>query len=606
MKLQKNTLAALACLLACSMVSAREFRTPIPLLRYWLHTDPLNPHDECSQFYAWGGYYQRSSDSANCNNPCTTPTCSTQKCPLSALIFNQSDFAVNNIFATQDSSPINILFSTILSPRISYTDRGAVFGFVSSHAVRCDVVVGGRVAIPFRSFGMKLKQGPIVNNQIDPVLLNDVLREDVEDPAGNGHPIESYAYRLDFLSQLPASWNGPGFNVKLVDYVNTQFVNNVITISNQDVTNNFATLDLENQNPVTVIRPPVGQAPAQPYAQELNQAQGFTALPSDGILNTTNDRRKFVFNPFDASGQPATYAALGQNLENQQAQLWVVPSYISTSTFTQLVEPALIIKDRVDFLLGLDQDPNVPSNPELAINAFFEGQGINFDSQKRGGLGDIDAQFFTQYWWNDCSFVEGNVALRLPTAGSQMAPGQLLLQSLGNNGHPELMFGVRGYWHDYDWLLLQADMLYSAVLKRSEIVAVPYQGALTKNIGTGIPAHVHWHYFLGHAEASVARNITACDYALLRFGYEGYFKAKDSISLLEGAGCSCVPSPTALNVQNLRTNTNVTCHKLYGEACLRHEFSCWTAGIFASVGGVVGGTNAPQETDWYVGLEFFI
>ena len=599
MKLKIRVSCIISITIISSFVSAREFRTPIPLLKYMLHTDPLIPSEENSQFYSWAGYYQRKCDTA-----LNVGGTGKKTSPLSALIFNQADFPVNDIFATQNSSPINILFSTELSPRFNYTDRGAVIGLVSSHAVRSNVVVGGRFTIPFRNFKMRLTQGPIVNNSIGAEILATNVREDVE--IINGVPVNSYAYRLDFLSELPVSFTGDGAKVSLVNYVNTQFVNNPITIANIDVTNN-PILNIENQNPVTVIKRNDGSAPNPPFAQRLDQAQGFTALPANGTPVPNNAHRQFVFNPLDGSGQLSSYAALGAN-PAQQAKFWVEPSYISTPAGTNLVEPAIVIKNRVDQLIGSTQNGQTSCAPATPINMFFEDAGINFNSQKRSGLGDIDAQFFTQYWWNNYSFVEGNVALRLPTAGTQMAPGQLLLQSLGNNGHPEIMFGARGYWNDYEWLLLQADALYSVVCKRTEIVATPTEGATVKNIGSGIPAHVNWQYFLGHAEIAFCPQISLRDYALIRFGYEGYVKTKDRLSLLTPAECSCIPTPTpiVLNKNNLTKNTHVVTHKLYGEGCLRHEFNRVTAGIFASVGGVVGGRNTPKDTDWYIGLEFFL
>lgn len=583
-----------------SFVSAREFRTPIPLLKYMLHTDPLIPSEEKSQFYAWAGYYQRKCDTAR-----NVGGTETKSSPLSALFFNQANFPVNDIFATQNVSPTNILFSTELSPRFNYTDRGAVIGIVSSHAVRSNVVLGGRVTIPFRSFKMDLTQGPIVNNRIGPEVLAQFVREQVE--IINGVPVNTFAYRLDFLSQLPSSWTGPGASVKLVDYVNTQFVGNPpespvtfpITIANIDVTNNFNTLDMENQNPVTVVKRSDGSAPMPPFAQELNQAQGFNDLPGSGTPVPNNGRRRFVITE--------SYAPLGAN-RALQGTFWDEPSYTTVPT-PHLVEPAQEIQARVDLLIGTAPGGGgaLTGGPAATINMFFEGAGINFNSQKRSGLGDIDTQFFTQYWWNNCSFIEGNVALRLPTAGTQMAPGQIALQSLGNNGHPEIMFGARGYWNDYNWLLLQADALYSVVLKRTEIVATPFEGATIKNIGSGIPAHVNWQYFVGHLEGTVFRNFTPRDYGLIRFGYEAYVKTKDRISLQTPATCTCIPTGTqAVNGNNLTRNTHVTAHKLYSEVCMRHEFNRVTAGIFASVGGVVGGTNTPKDTDWYVGLEFFL
>ena len=69
------------------------------------------------------------------------------------------------------------------------------------------------------------------------------------------------------------------------------------------------------------------------------------------------------------------------------------------------------------------------------------------------------------------------MAVRLPTAGTQMAPDNYYCNLLAMMAEcfPEIMFCSRGYWNDYGWLLLQArNALYSVVLNsRFEIVATP-------------------------------------------------------------------------------------------------------------------------------------
>ena len=247
MKLKKILTHISIGIIAIAHVSliAREFRLPIPLLKYIYHLEPLVPSEETWTLNAWAGYFQRKCDTAY-----NVQSTDTHVSPLSALLFNQADFPLNNVFGTQNVPPINILFSTIFSPRVKYIDRGAVFGLVGSHAINCNVVVGGRLSIPYRDFEMRLTQGPIVNNTLNPALLNAVIREGAETIPGDPSS-KTFAYRLDFLSELPATWTEPGINIKLVNYANNQFPGNDITIANVDVTNN-PLLDPLNQNPVFV------------------------------------------------------------------------------------------------------------------------------------------------------------------------------------------------------------------------------------------------------------------------------------------------------------------------------------------------------------------
>ncbi len=557
---------------------AREFRLPIPLLKYIYHLEPLAPSEETRTCNAWAGYYQRKCDSAY-----NVQSTDTHTSPLAALIFNQANFPLNEAFGTQNTPPINILFSTIFSPRVKYTDRGAVFGLVSSHAINCNVVVGGRLTIPYRDFEMRLTQGPIVNNTLNPALLNAVVREQVENIPGVPVPVETFAYRLDFLSTLPAAWTGPDINVKFVNYANPQFRND-ITMGNIDVTDN-PQFSAKNRNSVFVVEREDGSAPPPPFGAPLTKVQGFPNLPADGEGLLDNEAAKFH--------HPTNYTPLGNNVA-QQAQLWVEPSLTPAGV---PVNNALIIENAVDALI---------SSPATPINEILTAAGITFDSQKRKGVGDIDAQFFSQYWWNTCSFVEGNIAVRIPSARRQMNPGLILLESVGNNGHAELMLGGRGYYHDFNWFLLQADALYSWVFKRSENVAAPFQGATVKNIGPSVPADIHWGYFVGHLEAAAYPRYNDRNYAVLRVGYEAYVKTKDHISLETNTVSQFVPNlpPLDPSAAVLKANTHVTAHSLYSEAIFRHDFDHVTAGIFASVGGVVGGKNTPKEVNWYVGLEF--
>lgn len=585
MKLKTIVTCICVCIITITHLScvAREFRLPIPLLKYIYHLEPLIPTEENWLVNGWGGYYQRKCDTAR-----NVDSTDMHKSPLAALLFNQADFPLNDAFGTQNSPPINIFFSTIFSPRVKYIDRGAVFGAVGSYAVNCNVVVGGRLTIPYRDFEMRLTQGPIVNNTLNPALLNAVVRE--QEVIIDGVPVETFAYRLDFLSELPATWTGPGSTIRLVNYANAQNLppNDNITIANINVTDNPQFNPTEQQkNSVFVIERIDGSVPPPPFGLPFNKVQNLPALAANGGGLEDNAAARFIYT--------TNYTPLGNNVP-QQAQLWVEPSLDPAGA---PVNNALIIENAVDTLIR---------SPATPITAILNGIGVTFNSQKHKGVGDIDAQFFTQYWWNNCSFVEGNVTVRIPSAHRQRNPGLIFRQSLGNNGHTELMLGGRGYWHDCSWFLLQADATYSWVLKRRENVAAPFQGATVKNIGPSVPAKIHWSYFVGHLEAATYPQFTDRDYAVLRLGYEAYVKTKDHISLEASPVFTFVPNlpPLDPTAAVLKVDTRVTAHTIYGEAILRHDFDHVTAGIFGSVGGVVGGKNTPQEINWYLGLEFTV
>lgn len=560
---------------------AREFRTPLPLLRHWMHE--IKCEKECLRINFWSGYYQRKASEALVKNKKGSSTV-----PLSHLLFGASNFEAQEAFADSSvSAPFDLLLSTPLFPRFKYTDRGAVFGLdVGKEVMNC-VRLGVRLMLPVRSFKMKCTRGPGVgSSQLGGRHIRDVVtcgeRRFNNDECVDC--IKTCAYRLDFLSQLPVDCVEPGVKFKIVNYRNEQFPTKPITMSNQDVTDNPA-LNPKDRNPVTVLKQDDGCVPTNGLSLPIAEAQSLPALPGDGSSVPDGGRARFVTN--------TNYTPLGNDQETQE-QFWVVNTVDTANR--KLVDPALILQEHaLDVLDSLGAE----SAEELLSQC-----GISFCTEKSSGVGDLDSEYYSQWYWEDESFTELLLGLRLPTGKRQKDPGKILLQPLGNNGHVEVRLGTRTYWEPTCWLFLQGNASYSFVLNRKEFVAAPFLGACVKNIGPCIPARIKWGYFLGHLELGVKPlESYDCHSLVARVGYEAYVKQRDSVELCQNSKEDCIGALQRLCAKLLERNTDVVAHKLYGEVSYRYDFESVTLGIFGGGGGVVGGKNTPKDRDWYIGIE---
>ena len=144
MKRQILSLIATVALIQNISVTAREMRAPLPFRngfqRFEHYPYICENLDKCWDFDVWAGAWHRQAPDAF--------THGTKKQSLAGLYFGADAFRLSEILPA--GSVVPPALNVLLTPRFSYTDNGAMFGFNVNHRMCCGTWdVGTRINIPF-------------------------------------------------------------------------------------------------------------------------------------------------------------------------------------------------------------------------------------------------------------------------------------------------------------------------------------------------------------------------------------------------------------------------------------------------------------------------
>ncbi len=576
---------------AILIVSAREIRSP--LLRddpgYRLMPLPLS---KCKPWdlRAWVEPFATKADSAFCSDDCNNS--STKHCPLSTIIFGQPTFTGAQAFSPASVAASTTIFNgdgtnrtltctpllttSVLKPCLKFIDHGVMFALQAVRRVKNCWSVGVRASAPYRSFKIT---HPCNNPPFGGATLQNL---NTKPEVINGVPVQSYAYRLDVLSTLPIGCSYPQNLFPVVDYYNTLHLNNDITISNENVTDNNV-LPINARNPISLIKAANGSTPQGQWALPLATAQALPALPANGV--TTDPRARFV--------DGTNYQPLGTD-PVAQSELWIVPSVGATD----LVPAALVIRDNINELL----------ETALSTEQFFQNScGDCFAPQRAHGIGDLQTEYFVRWQPNRKVYIEGLVGVRFPTGRRIENPKELLLWPTGNNGHYEYRTGIFLGVQPCDYFMFNINSYYTYVAKRNEKVIASYAGATVKNIGSPvIPAQISWQYYLGHADAIFMK---PCNSGILGIDirYELYDKSHDHVTFRQCDAIDCLGNRALLDPSALEERTHVISHKMratlfYDTSTYSHDEKRAQWSLFAGYGAIVGGNNIAKEHGPYGGF----
>jgi hypothetical protein len=551
---------------------ARELGTPIEWCPDAIREPSfLDNTKRCGAVGVWGRGFYRTAQCAFCNCDGT----STQ--PLSALWFNKPDFIGKEAFAEGSTANINnlwVLIST-LSPRFRYTQSGAVVGMAVSMRLHEDKLhVGLRADIPFSVIDVdrytKCGQN---GTDLGGETLSDVMVEKpevVNDLSGTPRGLLDFAYRLDFLSSLPLGPIGLSSAMPFVNYHNTDFTGDPITIANQDVTNSGGT------SPVFVCRSDNGAPSGQFY-----QLEDYAATP----LNAQGTN--LAQNGYGLWAHGTDYSLLKTDLATQRT-LWIIPGIVQRLHAVDQRPEALVIQAKLTQLLQL---------LDSSAEEFFARKEVCFTSQRSAGLGDLQLDFFTNYITSEKTWVEGVFGLTLPTAQKINNPQEIFKLPLGNNGHIETKLGLHGSWSPLRWLELEAEASYSHVCSAQENVAAAFRGATVKNVGPTTQAKISWNYFVGEM-SSTFMNLDYGHQLGVTIAYQLYAKMKDKIRFCSKTLKDFTGIVQELDPCVLSCRTNVISHKG------RVELFCRTQAcdFFVGFQQVFAGKNAMKETSLHLGL----
>lgn len=243
--------------------------------------------------------------------------------------------------------------------------------------------------------------------------------------------------------------------------------------------------------------------------------------------------------------------------------------------------------------------------------------GIEFESDKRCGIGDLDIDLFYEHMFcEDSMMAELVFGVRFPTAGGSDSnrSGNPYRAHLGNGGHFEIKLGAGAAWQPLDWMGLKADAYWSFVLEASERRMATFCGSCVKNIGPCVKADVDWGYFVGRLDLNFFHPETSDINGV--FGYEFYYKTEDHVNFKCKELESClggryetttnagvvtktfVSNPRPLGKKEAEKNTERISHKIRTEASYR---LCKYMDIYAGGGYVFAGQNAPREYELHAG-----
>lgn len=386
--------------------------------------------------------------------------------------------------------PEPIFSQSLLTPKISSHEIGALFTLWAKKYVSDYTALGARILLPIRSIKensewnqnyFQLSRASRVIEQNVNMLLRERPQVGVaacEKQRVGGSCLAPCAYRLDTLSQLPYSYTGIGASYPIVQYHDSTFVpTSPVTIYNQDVTN-------AQNSPVTVISVPVGALPEQPYALAVSQVPELPALPASGALAT--GERAFFSDTID-------YTPLASNTAAQE-QLWVVPTY----------EPILL-----------------PQDKELLSQAGFNFTGCS----KKAGLGTVITEFFWGYHASDKLYTELIAGIGWPT-GNRYNPAKILQPVLGTNGHYLIQLEWQAFYTLTSWLAFRPDVSYHWALNKKEYIALPLKNSPVTGFGVIQPASTSWQY--GAVNADLLCTLKKI-HSTLYFGYGFYGKRETHI-----------------------------------------------------------------------------
>jgi hypothetical protein len=516
----------------------------------------------------------------------------TETHPLTALYFGKADFPMTQIFENslvplEMENYIPALRLATLHPRAQYNERGITIGGRFEYPVYENKGrIGVRASIPFRCIEIEREDFSGTPGSGD---LSDIVVSDYTDLVVGDQFSESI--RLDALEALRAS----------TDY--NSFVNyNGVTIGSSD--QDVSTLDIADQLAIRYVK---------------NGPPRFKK--ESAVLNTAT----FVAINKDTKFQEGVYYTFDNQLANKVPQF--ADSFLGKSLSDilrdQNIKSHLWASKLTD---GTDIGQNTPIDDAIEMGithlqfiqenayAWLRDHGVEFNSERRTGLGDIDLDLFYEHRFFDQLIGEVMIGLRLPTGGSSKYHASPYHPHLGNGSHVELRLGALLAYQPLDWMNMKLDMYYSFALENTEHRPAAFKGAQVRGLGPEADAKVDWGYFVGRLDFNFFHPQTKSMSSMI--GYELFVKQKDHVKFKKAkmaswlgqfyqfdattpANSAFVDRDSALDNTVAETDTDSMGHKVRAEASYRVnkylEFFLGGSYVFA-------GKNVPNETDCHGGF----
>lgn len=509
---------------------------------------------------------------------------------LTALFFNEDEFRVTNAFPKAlvelDTKYYNPYIRTMkIRPRAHYSEQGVHIGFSLDRMVwRERGRLGARVNVPFKT--VEITQ--VADSSRRDSATEDVLRR--QRNAATTSNNTGYAVRLDYLEATRSNASGDS----AVDYKDTA---NKLAILG--VSLNTSTV----AGGVGVLYVPEGQTPKNTEVGILT-TKLTSAKKVPASLVGLNEEVEYVFDSVDA-----VYAGLADEailttaervaMQDKKAKVWLTSVHAPTTGIpvTGTVSEKMVAN--LDKLVALSSEN---------VYEWFHDRGYDFETSRRVGVGDIDAELYYEHLLGDRFTLELFGSVKIPMPSGNDYSGNPYRAHLGNGEHLEAGGGLRFGGELLSWLHLNVDGKYMVALEGKEYCCAAGEETLIKNMGPQTEADIHWSSVVANADVTLVHPHT--NDLTLTVGYQFMYKEQDIVHFKHASVDAwlgkkydstttfdyTVTNAMVLDGKRLAANTEQFAHR--AKANMAYHFSDW---FTMSFGGAFtfAGQNMPKSLDWF-------
>lgn len=605
-------------------VQATEFRSPYLSERGPLRYKFEKGNADRYSLDLFSSMYQRESHKAFLSH-------STKAKPLTALMFNKSDFTLKEIFPnnTIPLTAVNqnpFLSYTTIRPRATYYDWGFNFGGRFEYPVYKDKGrIGLRANLPFRLIEMEREDiTDSQDDQIDEAILRRMTT--VETGNASGATVNRVVKAVNFYL-LKNLYQDPAHNSALSS-ANDNFrifgTNVAQDLLLSAVAPDNRTLNEVGPPQVGVVYNEAGKDfPAEPSAAQkwaFNKGDNSSRLVVQNRLEhavqASGAAPGGIANDIDGTGGIATLVngiaflsqktptgadgnAYNYNVDNfteaQLRDMWLVYGYNNGA----LAGDSQTIDNAITQALSL-----YPDDVYEWLRKY--GNGFEFETHRRTGLGDLDLDLFYEHTFSSRWIAELMLGVRFPTGFGDDYYGNPYKTQTGNGQHWEIKFGGMVAWEPLGWMNAKLDIYGAYAFESTEQRCAAFTGANIKNIGPQVGADVDWWYFVGRLDFNFFHPKTKDISGLI--GYEFYYKGEDNLHFKRSQmtpwygdnvpGTAVISNAANLSNGLAERHTEAIGHKVRLEG--RIQINKWFEG-FGGLSYTFAGQNLPRETDLHGG-----
>jgi len=559
--------ALLASLGFAGQLLATEFRAPIATTNGPLYYSFDKLHKKKSNFTMWSVGEARESSEAFIKHGTDTH-------PLSQLFFGKDKFTIGESFQDGEATKWGLtenynpyLDLTKLAPRVSYSERGVIWGASWDYPVwkNCGRV-GIRASVPFKYVRLERDdqaedaelgiQEHVIKGDSRNYKNTTIENELTSDVSAGVYNVSSY--RLSLLkSLLYKDGNGyvvsafrslPGDNPHGTSVVSGQYK---IPVYDSSEAAKFYSNTTSTKIPFVVIKAQhAGKAPYYQGGALLANAAGTTII-DNGV--ETGDSQVIYPDVVNASATPSRTLAANERLlelplngnvtDNTRAYAFVngannadndyynkIPKTTMDELWLTTINKAdgdvvATSKGAVDFI------DNLLLRYHFEVTDWLQDRGFQMQSNEDTSFGDITADIFYEHTFNDDWRAELCLGVKFPTGNGGSDYGDMMHNAyrvqMGNGSHWEIKLGAWGAWQAVDWMNIKLDVEANFALEDTEQRCAAYKNATIKNFGPRADAEVDWFYFVGNLDFNFTHPKTKKIKGML--GYQFYYKTEDHI-----------------------------------------------------------------------------